>query len=124
MSAPKSVLRGGVVKTCHAIIESGEEWESRCILDRGHGGPCASGPRIQARVQVDDSEEPRPPRAKPGHRTTEFAVTILTTAGAVAAAVAGVLPAPMAATVAAAGAVAYALSRGLAKLGRLRRRDP
>jgi hypothetical protein len=57
------------------------------------------------------------PKVKPGHKTTEFAVTVLTTVGAVAACVIGVLPASAAVTVAAIGGAAYAIARGLAKLG-------
>ncbi len=54
---------------------------------------------------------------KPGHRTTEFWIIILTTIAAVATAVAGAVPPEWAAGCAALGGAAYAISRGLAKLG-------
>lgn len=54
---------------------------------------------------------------KPGHRTTEFLVTVLTSLGALIAAFADQLPPRYAAIAAAASTGAYAVSRGLAKLG-------
>ena len=52
---------------------------------------------------------------KPGWKTTELYVTILTDVGLVASAAASVLPAKWAAIGAAVANVAYAVSRGLAK---------
>jgi len=53
---------------------------------------------------------------KPGIKTTELLVTILTDVGVVASSLAGVLPARYAAF-AAAATVAYSISRGIAKAG-------
>ena len=54
---------------------------------------------------------------KPGIKTTELLVTILTDVGVVASSLAGVLPARYAAFAAAAATVAYSISRGIAKTG-------
>jgi hypothetical protein len=54
---------------------------------------------------------------KPGYKTTEFYVSVLTALGALLSTVAGGLPAKQAATVAGISAGAYALSRGIAKFG-------
>lgn len=54
---------------------------------------------------------------KPGYKTTEFAVTVLTAIGALAAALAGQLTPRYAAIAAAISTGAYALSRGITKLG-------
>lgn len=54
---------------------------------------------------------------KPGWRTTEFVVTVLTDIGIVAAAVGGVLPSKWAAIAAGVAQAAYAISRGLTKQG-------
>jgi hypothetical protein len=52
---------------------------------------------------------------KPGFKTTEFLVTVLTAVGAFVAALADALPARYAAIASAVSAGAYAVSRGLAK---------
>ena len=52
---------------------------------------------------------------KPGFKTTEFAITVLTDVGIVAAALAGNLTPRWAAIAAAVSTSAYALARGLAK---------
>lgn len=52
---------------------------------------------------------------KPGIRTTELAVTVLTDVGIVASALAGALPSKWAAAAATVANVGYAISRGLAK---------
>lgn len=54
---------------------------------------------------------------KPGHKTTEFALTVLTTIGLLAAALAGQLTPRYAAIATAVSVGAYAIARGLAKLG-------
>lgn len=54
---------------------------------------------------------------KPGIRTTELWLAVLTDVGAVAAAAAGVLPARWAAVASAVSTAAYSLARGLAKNG-------
>lgn len=54
---------------------------------------------------------------KPGYKTTELLVTVLTSVGALVAAIADQLPPRYAAIAAAASTGAYAVSRGLAKLG-------
>jgi hypothetical protein len=54
---------------------------------------------------------------KPGIKTTELLLTVLTALGAIAAASVGVLPAKWAAVASAVSVVAYNLSRGLAKAG-------
>lgn len=54
---------------------------------------------------------------KPGLKTTELLVTVLTDVGVVASALAGVLPARYAAFAASAATVAYSISRGIAKAG-------
>ncbi len=53
---------------------------------------------------------------KPGYRTTEFAVTVLTALGALAAALSGQLAPKWAGIVAMVASASYALARGLAKL--------
>ena len=53
---------------------------------------------------------------KPGYKTTEFAVTVLTCVGILAAALASQLTPRYAAIATAISSGAYALSRGLAKL--------
>lgn len=52
---------------------------------------------------------------KPGLRTTELAVTVLTDVGCVAAAVSGNLSPHWAAVAASVSSVAYSISRGIAK---------
>lgn len=52
---------------------------------------------------------------KPGHKTTEFIVTVLFDIGILAFAIADKLPARYAALATSIGTAAYALSRGLAK---------
>jgi len=52
---------------------------------------------------------------KPGHKTTEFAITAFSILGAVAGCVAGILGAPAAAVAVAVSGAAYAISRGIAK---------
>jgi uncharacterized membrane protein YfcA len=52
---------------------------------------------------------------KPGYKTTEFFVTVLTAVGALIAALAGQLTPRYAAIASAVSVAAYALSRGLAK---------
>ena len=52
---------------------------------------------------------------KPGYKTTEFIVAVLTIIGEVVASAANWLPARYAAIAAAVSAAAYALSRGMAK---------
>lgn len=54
---------------------------------------------------------------KPGYKTTEFWLTIITAVAVLLAAVADVLPDKYAAIVASASTAAYAVARGLAKLG-------
>lgn len=54
---------------------------------------------------------------KPGWKTSEFWVTVLTDAGFVATSLAGALPAKWAAALTAAASLTYAVSRGLAKQG-------
>lgn len=54
---------------------------------------------------------------KPGIKTTELLVTVLTDIGLVAASASGVLPPKWAAICASVSTVAYAVSRGLAKNG-------
>lgn len=54
---------------------------------------------------------------KPGFKTTEFYVTVLTDIGLVAASVGGVLPSKWAAIAAGVAQAAYAISRGLTKSG-------
>lgn len=54
---------------------------------------------------------------KPGYKTTEFVVTVLTALGALVAAISDQLPPRYAAIAAAASTGAYAVARGLAKLG-------
>jgi hypothetical protein len=54
---------------------------------------------------------------KPGYKTTEFAVTVLTAIGALAAALAGELTPRYAAIASAVATGAYAVSRGITKLG-------
>ena len=56
---------------------------------------------------------------KPGVRTTEFAVTIATDIALLASALQGSLPPKWAAIAAAVSNLAYALSRGLAKAGKV-----
>jgi predicted acyltransferase len=63
-----------------------------------------------------DTDRRRMMTYKPGYRTTEFAVTVLTAVGALAAALAGQLSPRWAAIAAAVSVAAYAISRGLAKL--------
>lgn len=52
---------------------------------------------------------------KPGWKTTEFAISILTTVGALTASLAGVLDPKVGAILMGLSTFAYALSRGLAK---------
>jgi hypothetical protein len=54
---------------------------------------------------------------KPGHRTTEFTLTVLVSVGAVAAAIAQVLSPRYAAIASAVSVAAYAISRGITKNG-------
>ena len=54
---------------------------------------------------------------KPGWKSTEFLVTVLTALASLGAAVGGLLPPEKAAIVAAIVAALYSLSRGLAKVG-------
>ncbi len=54
---------------------------------------------------------------KPGIKTTELAVSVLTDIGVLAAALQGSLPPKWAAIVAAVSTFAYSLSRGIAKIG-------
>lgn len=54
---------------------------------------------------------------RPGHRTTEFWITVATEVGVLVSALAGALPPKWAAVAAAVANVAYAISRGLAKTG-------
>lgn len=54
---------------------------------------------------------------KPGIKTTELIVTVLTDVGLIAAALQGSLPAKWAGLAAAISTAAYAISRGLAKQG-------
>lgn len=56
------------------------------------------------------------PVLKPGYKTTELAVVVLTDIGVLAAALAGSLSPKYAALATAVSGAAYALSRGLAKL--------
>lgn len=53
---------------------------------------------------------------KPGHKTTEFAVTVLTDIGLLAAALQGSLSPRYAAIAAAVSTAAYSIARGLTKL--------
>lgn len=53
---------------------------------------------------------------KPGYKTTEFWVTVISGVGWLTAALAGALPPKWAAALLAASGVAYKLSRGLAKI--------
>ena len=53
---------------------------------------------------------------KPGYKTTEFLVVVLTNVGVIVAAAADWLPPRYAALAAAASTAAYAIARGLAKL--------
>ena len=53
---------------------------------------------------------------KPGYKTTEFAIVVLTEVGVLAGALAGNLSPHYAATASAIAAGAYAVARGLAKL--------
>lgn len=59
---------------------------------------------------------PTSPILKPGYKTTELAVVVLTDVGLLAAALAGNLSPKYAAIATAVSGAAYALSRGLAKL--------
>jgi hypothetical protein len=54
---------------------------------------------------------------KPGIRTTEFWLTLVTIIGSLGGELAGILPGRAGAVVAAIASAAYALSRGLAKVG-------
>lgn len=54
---------------------------------------------------------------KPGYKTTELLVTVLTNIGVVAAALQGSLSPKWAAIAAAVSTAAYAIARGLAKQG-------
>lgn len=54
---------------------------------------------------------------KPGYKTTEFAVTVLTAVGALAAALAGQLNPRYAAIAASISTGSYAVARGITKLG-------
>lgn len=56
-------------------------------------------------------------RLKPGYKTTELAVTVLTALGALVASIDGQLPPRYAAIAASVSTGLYAVSRGLAKLG-------
>lgn len=56
-----------------------------------------------------------PVAVKPGFKTSEFFLTLLTTIGTVGASLAGVLSGKAAAIVAGISTAAYAISRGLAK---------
>lgn len=53
---------------------------------------------------------------KPGHRTTEFIITVLTDIGLLAAALQGSLSPRYAAIAAAVSTAAYSIARGLTKL--------
>ena len=53
---------------------------------------------------------------KPGHKTTEFVITVLTDIGLLAAAVQGSLSPRYAALAAAVSTAAYSIARGLTKL--------
>jgi len=53
---------------------------------------------------------------KPGYKTTEFLITLLTDVGLIVSAAAGVLPHRYAAIGAVVAQAAYAIARGLAKL--------
>lgn len=55
---------------------------------------------------------------KPGYKTTELLLSVLTIVGSVAFAIADKLPARYAAVASAVSAAAYALSRGLTKAGK------
>jgi hypothetical protein len=55
-------------------------------------------------------------KPKPGERTTEFWLTILTCTGIVSAAIGEALPPQYAAVAASVSTAAYAISRGLSKL--------
>ena len=55
------------------------------------------------------------PEIKPGFKTTEFWMVILTMIGSVATSVAGIIPAKWAAVASAVAGAAYAISRGMAK---------
>lgn len=55
--------------------------------------------------------------AKPGPKTTEFWVTILTLIATLGGSASGILPAPYAALAAGISTAAYSISRGLAKKG-------
>lgn len=55
--------------------------------------------------------------SKPGHKTTEFALTVLTVVGLLAAALADQLTPRYAAIATAVSVGAYAVARGLAKIG-------
>ncbi len=61
------------------------------------------------------------PRAKhahkPGYKTTEFWVTVLTVVGSIATASVGIVPNEYAALVTAFAQAAYVISRGIAKSG-------
>jgi hypothetical protein len=54
---------------------------------------------------------------KPGLRTTEFWVSVLTDVGVIAASSSGVLPAKYAAITAGISTLAYSISRGISKNG-------
>lgn len=61
---------------------------------------------------------PRAKRAhKPGWKTTEFWVTVLTVVGSIATASVGIVPNEYAALVTAFAQAAYVISRGIAKSG-------
>ena len=53
-----------------------------------------------------------------GIKTTEFWITVLGMIGISGSAIVGILPGSIAATVAGIAAASYAISRGLAKLGK------
>jgi predicted acyltransferase len=61
---------------------------------------------------------------KPGHKTTEFAVTVLVALGSLAASLAGVLAPRYAAIASAVSVAAYSIARGLAKNGATRTTVP
>lgn len=61
---------------------------------------------------------------KPGYKTTEFAVTVLTAVGALVAALAGELTPRWAAIASAVSVSAYSLARGFTKAGALWNQPP
>ena len=61
---------------------------------------------------------------KPGYKTTEFAVTVLLSVGALVAALAGELTPRWAAIASAVSVGAYNLARGIAKAGALWNQPP